>query len=460
MNIATTPQAVKHADAILALKAAIGDMPIIEDELVLRQKSRDFFWFSPILKEELDHVRAEIVVNPRDRDELKKLAAECAKLRLPVTVRGGGTGNYGQAMPLSGGVVIDMGSLNAVKWVKPGAGRFEAGAVMLDIDRALREERQELRFHPSTRAHATIAGFVAGGAGGVGSASWGQLADRGAVLAVEVLTVEEEPRFIELRGMDALKVMHAYGINGIITEVEMPLTGLQPWAERIASFPTLEEAARFAHAFTACEGIAKKLVSVHDGRIPPLLKRIQPHVPDGHAMVILMISEPQAFAVDDMIAEFGGVVSFARSNAEMEAATFDGQGKLPPLYEYAWNHTTLYAMKARPGTTYLQVRYPAGREIAIVTELAEKFGDEVLFHLEFQRRFGRVFVSSLPLVRYTTRERLDEIIAIIEATGAEYANPHTYVLSAAGWKQVDAPQASFKQEADPHGLMNPGKLAV
>jgi FAD/FMN-containing dehydrogenase len=75
---------------------------------------------------------------------------------VPVTVRGGGTGNYGQAAPLEGGVVLDLTGLDRVLWAKPGAGRFEAGARLLDIDRALRDThanagRWELRFHPSTR---------------------------------------------------------------------------------------------------------------------------------------------------------------------------------------------------------------------------------------------------------------------------------------------------------------------
>ena len=42
-------------------------------------------------------------------------------------------------------------------------------------------ERWELRFHPSTRKQATIGGFIAGGAAGCGSCTWGQIADPGAV---------------------------------------------------------------------------------------------------------------------------------------------------------------------------------------------------------------------------------------------------------------------------------------
>lgn len=452
------PQPLKDHPAMPAFLADLGDIPVITDPMLLKQKSRDFFWFSPILKPELEDRLADIVVVPRDREDLVKVASACARHRIHLTVRGGGTGNYGQAVPLFGGVILDMTQLSGVVWTKPGAGRFEAGAKLLDIDRALLAERSELRFHPSTRAQATIGGYVAGGAGGIGSCTWGQLADPGAVIALEVLTVEEEPRFIELRARDALKVMHAYGVNGIITQVEMPLAPLQPWAERIFAFPSLNAAAKFGMALTAAEGIAKKLVSIHDGRIPPMIKRLKAIVPEGQAIAIVMVSEPQAKAAEDIAADFGGHVAFERSNADMEAATFESHAALPPLYEYTWNHTTLWALKADPSITYLQVRYPQGREVEIVDYLAAKFGDEVIFHLEFQRRFGRVFVSSLPLVRYTTRERFAEIIAEIEAAGASLSDAHTYRLADAGWKRVDAPQAEFRAEADPFRLMNPGKL--
>lgn len=86
------------------------------------------------------------------------------------------------------------------------------------------------------------------------------------------------------------------------------------------------------------------------------------------------------------------------------------------------------------------------------------FGDELLLHHEFQRRYGRVFVSGLPLLRYRSPARLEEVMHAIEAMGGAVSDPHTYVLDNAGWKRTDAPQPEFKAVADPHGLMNPGKL--
>ncbi len=441
-----------------ALRRDLAGIQTLEDTGSLRMKSRDFYWFSPLLKESLDGKRADMIAVPANKAEVMRIAAACARHRVPLTVRGGGTGNYGQAVPLAGGVLIDMAKLDGVLWHKPGAGRFEAGARMLDIDRELAPAAHELRFYPSTRQHATIGGFVAGGAAGAGSCTWGQISDPGAVLGVEVVTVEDQPRAIELRGKDVLKVMHAYGVNGIITEVEVPLAPSHPWCERIAAFASLSAAARFAHAFTECDGIAKKLVTVHDPRVVPYLRRLESYAAPGEAMVIVMVSEPQAEAFELLVAEHGGRVTFRRPAEEAQRAAFGGGGEMAPIYEFTWNHTTLHAIRIDPTITYLQLRFPPANNLELVDWVARRFDNEVLLHLEFQRRFGKVTCSSLPLLRYTTPQRLDEIMAELDAHNVAVSNPHTYVLDNAGWKRVDAPQAEFKRMADPYGLMNPGKL--
>src|SRR3954466_14826570 len=120
-----------------SLRQDLCDIPVLEDPGSLRMRSRDFFWFSPILKERLDDKRADIVVVPRDKADVMRLAAACAKNRVPLTVRGGGTGNYGQAVPLAGCILLDMTKLAQVICHRPGAGRFCAGALKHDIDLAI-----------------------------------------------------------------------------------------------------------------------------------------------------------------------------------------------------------------------------------------------------------------------------------------------------------------------------------
>lgn len=442
------------------VKADLGAIRWSDDAAQRKLKSRDFAWFSPILKEELRGTTADLVVRPGSEEEVLTVARTAARHRIPVTVRGGGTGNYGQAVPLHGGIVLDMGAMNRIVWARPGCALVEAGARLLQIDRALRPDGWELRLFPSTRRTATLGGFLCGGATGVGAITWGQNHFPGAVTGLRVATLEKEPRIVTLRGAETGKVMHAYGTNGIVTAVELPLAPAYDWAERIVCFASLAEAARFAQAFGEADGIAKKLASVMDGRIAPFLKMLSPHLPPGQALVFVMVAEFALPAFEDLVAAHGGSVTFARTATQAAAAAFEDAPGLPPLYEFTWNHTTLLALRQDRAYTYLQCRYAAGKNIDQIAWAERHFGDEVLQHLEFQRRDGAVANSGLPLVRWTDRARLERIIADFEAAGIAISNPHTFRLDAAGWKRVDTGGAAFKKLADPLGLMNPGKLPV
>ena len=162
---------------IAAFREAIGPVPCEDNPVLVRQKSRDFYWYSPILKRELDSVVADLVVTPSNEAEVAAILSAAYALRIPVTPRGTGTGNYGQAMPLAGGVVLNMAAMDKVKSISPGRVVCEPGAVIAAIDAQTRQGEQELRMHPSTYATASIGGFVAGGSGGIGSIEWGGLRD-------------------------------------------------------------------------------------------------------------------------------------------------------------------------------------------------------------------------------------------------------------------------------------------
>ena len=47
-----------------ALRQELDGIPILDDPGSLRMRSRDFFWFSPILKEMLEHKRAAVFARP------------------------------------------------------------------------------------------------------------------------------------------------------------------------------------------------------------------------------------------------------------------------------------------------------------------------------------------------------------------------------------------------------------
>ncbi len=439
---------------ITSLKAALAGLKIEDNPAIVKQKSRDFFWYSPVLKRELDHVTADLVVSPKNEAEIIQVLKTCYELGVPVTARGSGTGNYGQAMPLSGGVVLSLADMNAVKAVERGRAVAEAGAIIAHIDRETRKSGQEVRLHPSTYNTASIGGFIAGGSGGIGSIAWGGLRDIGNVLRLRVITMEAEPRILEMKGADLHKVMHAYGTNGIISEVEFPLDAAYDWVDVIVGFDDYMRAVAFANDLANRDGLLFKEIATVAAPVPhDYFLRHQKFLRRDQSVVLLMVA-PHALDPFLVLAERNKAEIVYRSDTAGEA---EKKGR-PPVYELAWNHTTLRGLRVDPTITYLQVLYPFPTHVASVARMTALLGDEVPGHLEFIRFDGNVCCTGLPIVRFTTEERLDEIIRLHEDNGCPIFNPHRYTLEEGGMKQTDAAQLAFKHEADPKGLLNPGKM--
>jgi FAD/FMN-containing dehydrogenase len=432
-----------------ALVQALDGITTITDPNVVRAKSKDFYWYSPVLKRTLADKVADLVVSPKSEEEVVRVVRACVAAKMPLTVRGAGTGNYGQAVPLAGGLVLDMTSMKAVKRLDSGMARVEAGVKLVDLDHEARRRGWEIRMFPSTKKTATAGGFIAGGSGGVGSITYGQLRDRGNVNALRVITMEAEPRALELRGDDVQKVNHAYGTNGIITELELPLGPAYPWIDSVVTFEDFMDAARFGQALGESDGITKKLITPMAWPVTTYFKRLTGIPPSSHS-VITMVAEPSIETFDALVRAHRGGLAYR--------APSEDYGRTPPLYEYTWNHTTLRAIQTDPSITYLQCLYPAGRNLELIEHMYRHWGDEVMMHLEFIRSSGKVTCSGLPLVQFSTEARLHEIIRYHEEHGVGIANPHTCILEDGGRKVINREQLEFKRMVDPHGLLNPGKM--
>jgi FAD/FMN-containing dehydrogenase len=441
-------------DNVAAAKAALSHLEIEGNDAAIRANSRDFFWYSPVLKDRLDQVVADFVVRPRSEAEVVEVLKVCYAHDVPVTTRGAGTGNYGQAMPLAGGCVMHLKHLDKVKEIHPGRVICEPGVLLKDLDAACKAQSgQELRMFSSTWATATIGGFVAGGSGGIGSCTWGALRDLGNIIRLRVVTMEAEPRILEFRGEELARVSHAYGTNGIITELEMPLAPAYDWVEMFLGFDDFMEAARFTEELANEDGILIKLASVYEAPTAhAYFQRVKPHVTEGTHLVGLMVA-PHSM---DGFLTFMGRRPAARIVYRSDASDWErGPG---PVFEYGWNHTTLRALKVDPTITYLQVRYAFPRHLELIERMRDAFSPEVLQHLEVMRENGKVMFAGLSLVKFSGEERLDEIIRLHEEAGAMIFNPHRYTLEEGGRQSVDDRQLAFKREADPKGLLNPGKM--
>lgn len=433
-----------------AFIADLDGIEVITAPVQVAKLSEDYFRFSPILEPILSGKVGDIVVRPASEPEVLQVARVCVKYKVPLTVRGSGTGNYGQCVPLYGGVILDTTKMQAIRWLKPGLACVEPGIKLAVLDKRAQEIGWETRMVPSTVRTATIGGFIAGGSGGIGSIMYGQLRDRGNLRAVRVVTLEDTPRAIALRGDDVQKVNHAYGVNGIITELEIPLAPAYPWAEAIAAFEDFMTAARFGQALSNCDGIIKKMVSIHADPIPSYFAALRGYIPDRSHCALILVSEADLEPFRALVSEYGGAICYEKNALEAP--------KGASLIEFSWNHTTLHARSADPSLTYLQSLFPNDPQLELVQHMYEYFGDEVMMHLEFVRMNGIAIPAAIQVVRYSTSERLNAIIQYHEERGVLIANPHTYILEDGGMKAINYEQLEFKRTIDPYGLMNPGKM--
>src|ERR1700722_7999036 len=201
-----------HARHAAALTDLLSDgSTVVTQPQVIEQLSKDFYWYSPVLRKQLDGKVADLVVQPSSVADIQKALRYCHANDLPVTIRGAGTGNYGQAVPLRGGVVLDLLRMDRIEAIRDdGIAVCQPGVRLGILENEARKAGWELRCYPSTIIKASIGGFLGGGSGGIGTVAHGYLRDYQTVRAIEVVTMEPEPRVILHEGEAVHEILHAW----------------------------------------------------------------------------------------------------------------------------------------------------------------------------------------------------------------------------------------------------------
>lgn len=437
-----------------AFAAALAPVEIIDEPVLVKKRSRDFFWYSPILNAELRRCFGDLVARPKSTEEMRHVLATAYTHDAPLVLRGGGTGNYGQAVPMDGGLIIETTGMNRVLEIGDGFVRVEAGALMADINAALIAEGWEMAMFPSTQDIATVGGFVAGGSAGIGSIANGALRDPGNLIAIKALSVEATPQEHIFEGEDVMQLHHAWGLNGVITEVTLRTVPTRDWVGCLATFDDYRTAYAAGYALAQSKDVARKLLTTVDARICAYFPRLDGHIrPDKHLLVSLVPAEDvQAFRT--LIVENGGHVDLTLTDAERQ------EKKLPHVFDFSYNHTTLQVLKADRSATYQQVGCPTPPNPDAIADLRTKIGDDVWMHHEFSRVGGEIVTFDLPIIWYSTPERLAEINATYEANGFPVYEAHTWRVEGGGLKNADYRHLAWKKRMDPKGLLNSAKSAV
>ncbi|HEV7666245.1 MAG TPA: FAD-binding oxidoreductase [Chloroflexota bacterium] len=433
-------------ELVTDLATIVGDTHVLVDPAAQQRFLRDFSWYSPVLSEAfLDNAPIDAVVQPGSHAELQAVVAAAVRRKVPITVRGAGTGNYGQSVPLYGGILLDMRRLNRIELVSDEAIEVDAGAIWEQVDAAARRHGRELRIMPTTYHIATVAGFLAGGSGGIGSVTYGRTWD-GNFLSADVLTAEDPPQTMHLEGDLLRMVLHTYGTVGIVTRLRLPLLPAHTWQGWYATFPSYDACFDFGWDLAADESVLKRLVSVHEAPIPSMFEPVKRLFSPTDCAALLLLEESSVAAVSERAAAAGG--------------TLRAWPPKPAITEFPFAHTVLWTKKFDPKSTWLQTRFAMDRTGALeqVHQLQARFGKRVVNHIEFVRTPEGLSPSGLPSLFTSDPGEIDEVISFCGDIGVGVANPHSYVVKEGGMVKDIASVVAFKQRTDPFGLLNPGKL--
>jgi len=168
---------------------------------------------------------------------------------IPVVVRGGGSSPTGAVVPLKGGIVLDMRSMNSIHVsIENGYVEVEAGATLAEVDRECRKHGFFFPPDPSSVSVATVGGAVNENSGGMRCARYGVMKDW--ILKLEVVMPDGK---ITSFGELTYKNRAGYNLVGIVAGSEgtlclvtrawlkiMPLPGKT--VRMAAFFDTLEDA--------------------------------------------------------------------------------------------------------------------------------------------------------------------------------------------------------------------------
>jgi FAD/FMN-containing dehydrogenase len=411
----------------------VGARGVTRDQRMRERASVDGARMSPVISELLPLGLADIVAYPRSAEEIAGVVALAVSRGVPITPRGKGTGNYGQAIPLGGGLVLDMSRARAIIGIEPGAITAEAGAAMLALEQRALESGQQLWMYPST-VHSSIGGFISGGSGGTGTIAHG-LNHQGFVRALDVVHAGEDPTIQHYEGADAQAYVHAYGTSGIIVRATVMLEPAVEWRAVHASLPDFRAALSILRQIGALDP-SPRLVSADPPRIAAALPA-DLAVAEGAASLRAILAPETVEEARALIESAGGVVEAVRSGANASMG----------LSIVSYNHPIEWLQRTRPGH-FFHVEVAGDALIERIDDVLAVVDDGAL-HIEAAHGAPIGMLAGA----YHGPEDVLATLDRLKAIGVNVHNPHQWHVDF----EVERTRTTARR-TDPRGLLNPGKL--
>lgn len=424
----------------------------------------------------IHHRSPEIVVQPRTTEQVSQLLRYANDGLIPVTARGGGTGLCGGAVPLKGGIVLDMTRMNAVREV-----RVEdlycvaqAGVVYDRLMEALAPFKFSIPTAPGSGEACTIGGMVATNASGMRAIKYGAIRDY--VLGLEVVLASGEVLRLGTRTMknssgyqlDRLMV-GSEGTLGVITEATLRIVPkAKSAAMLVAGFDAVEKAGTCVSRIIAAPLTPSAIELMDSTCIKAVNKTVDAGFPDVAALCMIEVDgEPRT--VEEELAAVRKVCQ-GLGPVGLESSSDPRQ-----MAKWTYGRKSIMASLSRYGEGFVSVSLADDMAVPI-----SKIPDAVVAFKGIADRHGVIVgtyghaadgnLHTKMLLDPTSAEHwrqgeaaVAEIYDTVLSLGGTVTGEHGVGISKAPYMQRerrDALQAmrSIKKALDPNGILNPGKM--
>lgn len=422
------------------------------------------------------HNTPDIIVQPKSTEQVSKIMKIANKNKIPVVPRGAGTGLCGSAVPIKGGIVMDMCRMNKVLKVSVGDlwVDVEAGCVYNALNAELAKYGFFFPCSPGSAEACQIGGMVATNASGMRAVKYG--ATRDYVLG---LTFVKADGSIVRAGTRTIKDSSGYqiarllcgseGTLGIITEVTLKMT-TKPHdsASVLVCFDSVFDAGKCVSAIIAKPLIPASCELMDSVSITAVNKSQGNPLPDCEALCIVECDgEPEQVARDlktvEEIAKKIGATTVIPTHDKKQIAAWTSARKSVM--------TSLSALK--PGFSSVSLADDMGVPVS-------KIPDAVTAYQKISKKYkvtvatyghasdGNLHTKMLlnPLDKDEWDRGVKAVSEIFEATiklGGTVTGEHGVGISKAPDFQKERATEletikAIKKAFDPNNILNPGKL--
>lgn len=422
-----------------------------------------------------DH-RPEAAVWPVATEQVCKIMRLAHENRFPVIPRGAGTGLAGGAVPVRGGLVLDLCKMNKIIAIRipDRSVVVQPGVVYADLETALDPYGFFFPPDPASGKACTLGGNVATNAGGIRGAKYGVTRDY--VMGLEVVLPHGQ---LMRTGTACMKSSSGYdltrlfvgseGTLGIITEILLKISP-KPLSHKTALgvFSSLRDAGR-AVSDIMHSGIIPSVLEIMDANSIRVLRDIARFPLPEAAAVIL--TETDGYTPEETGFQMARILEVFRKNHVtdiQEAASPADAEKLWKLRKSVGSA----AAKLGPNNVSEDVAIPISRLpdlLSGISRIVQKQGlPFVIFgHAGDGNIHPRVMYDRTDeLQRRKVKEIAEEIFKLSCGLGGTLTGEHGVGIAKAPFMALEHDPAamtlmrSLKKLIDPHNILNPGKMGL